>query len=346
MEPDLILSSTDKLLHAGRLAWSQARLPVPLRCLSIAAEHTRERALPRGAVLAREGESLAACHLLVQGRLSVSRRGRVLGEAESGSLVGLEALLSQDPLGLGVVAATDARVLELDADTLLELLEDQFPIVHEGISAATRRLLELVRRLPGPQDDSTRLSVPQLPGKALTLVEALLFLRAPGGPFERSSIDALAELAGASRPVPFERGHVFWREGEPADRVAFIVAGSVACAASRDPEPCLWRVEPGRFLGLLEAVAREPRWYEAVAETAGIAIEHDVDRWADVFEDNVAIAIDCLAWVSRTTLALLERESGSGHELFAFFTTLAGPPASPSGFRDDAANRWDLNSRK
>jgi CRP-like cAMP-binding protein len=180
----------------------------------------------------------------------------------------------------------------------------------------------------------------------MSLVEVLLFLRAPGGPFERSSIDALVELAGALRQVPFARGHVFWREGEPARRVGFIVAGSVACAVSRGPEPCLWRVEPGRFLGLLEAAAREPRWYDAVAETAGIALEHDVDGWADVLEDNVAIAIDCLAWVSRTTLALLERESEQGRELFEFFTTLATPQPSPSGFHDDVANERGFGSRK
>ena len=81
---------------------------------------------------------MASCYLLVRGRVRVSRRGVVLGEAESGSLVGLEALLSQDQMGLGVVAVTDVLALQLDADTLLGILGDQFPLVHDRRSAAPR----------------------------------------------------------------------------------------------------------------------------------------------------------------------------------------------------------------
>src|SRR4029453_4319394 len=114
------------------------------------------RAFPHGAVLAREGEPLASSYLLVQGRVRVSRRGTVLGEAEPGALVGFEGLLSQDPLGLGVVAATDVLALQLDHDTLLGILDDQFPLVHLATRAATRRFLELIRRLAGPRHDSTR----------------------------------------------------------------------------------------------------------------------------------------------------------------------------------------------
>ena len=104
MDAEANLSPTDKLLYLGRMAWSRTRLPLALGRLSIAAEHVRERAFPRGAALAREGEPMASFYLLVRGRVHVSRRGAVLGEAEPGSLVGLEAVLSQDHLGLGVVA--------------------------------------------------------------------------------------------------------------------------------------------------------------------------------------------------------------------------------------------------
>ena len=92
----------------------------------------RERAFARGGALAREGEPMASCYLLVRGRVRISRRGVVLGEAESGSLVGLEALLSQDQMGLGVAAVTDVLALQLDADTLVGILGDQFPLVHRG----------------------------------------------------------------------------------------------------------------------------------------------------------------------------------------------------------------------
>ena len=41
------------------------------------------------------------------------------------------------------------------------------------------------------------------------------------------------------------------------------------------------------------------------------------------------VALDYLAWVSRTTLELIERELGPGRDLLEFFTVLA-PPLAPT----------------
>jgi CRP-like cAMP-binding protein len=316
------LSTVDKLLYLGRVTWPHATLPVALRRLSVAADHMRERAFARGGALAREGEPMASCYLLVRGRVRVSRRGVVLGEAESGSLVGLEALLSQDQMGLGVVAVTDVLALQLDADTLLGILGDQFPLVHQAIGGATRRLLALVRRLPGPGDESPSLLGPRPAGRLMNLVEVLLHLRTPGVPFERSSIDALAELAAKVTQVAFRPGQVFWRHDERARRLGLIVDGSVACTAALDGTTSSFRLGPGRPLGVVEALAGERRWHDAVAETAGVLIELDVEDLIDMFEDNVDIALDYLAWLSRSTLELIETRLGPGRELLEFFTTL------------------------
>jgi hypothetical protein len=88
-------------------------------------------------------------------------------------------------------------------------------------------------------------------------------------------------------------------------------------------------VGPGRPLGVLESVAGEPRWFDAVAETPGVLIEDDVERLIDLFEDNTDVALDYLAWVSRSTLELIERELGPGRDLLEFFTILA-PPLAPT----------------
>jgi len=339
MAGDNSLTTTDKLLYLGRLAWSQARLPVALLRLSIAAEHLRERAFPRGALLAREGEAMTSCYVLARGRVRLSRRGVVLGEAERGSLVGLEPLLAQDHLGIGVVAETDVLALQLDSDTLLGILGDHFPLVHEGIRAATRRLLALIQRLPGLRDDATGLLFPPPSGRPMNLAEVLLFLRTPGGPFERSSIDALAELAVACTLSPFERGHVFWRAGDRACRIGLVVDGHVACTSTRARGACSWRVGPGRSLGVLEAAAGEPRWFDAVAETRGLVLEQDVESLADLYEDNVDLALDYLAWVSRTTLHLIERELGPGRELLELLTTLAASETPAASAREPREER-------
>jgi CRP-like cAMP-binding protein len=325
MDVEPTLTTVDKLLHLGRVTWPHATVPVALRRLSVAAEHMRARSFAAGRELAREGEPMASCYLLVRGRARVSRRGVVLGQAEPGSLVGLEALLSQDDMGLGVVAITDVVALQLEADTLVGILGDQFPLVHQAIRAATRRLLALIRRLPGPSSESSRLLGPRPAGRLMNLVEVLLHLRTPGGPFERSSIDALAQLAAAVSQVAFQPGYVFWKRGERARRLGMVVEGSVACTGL-EGTAASFRVGPGHPLGALEALAGEQRWHDAVAETAGLLIELDVDDLIDMFEDNVDIALDYLAWLSRHTLALIETTHGPGRELLEFFTTLGASP--------------------
>jgi CRP-like cAMP-binding protein len=137
-------------------------------------------------------------------------------------------------------------------------------------------------------------------------------------------------MAATAAHVTFQPGHAFWREGERATRICLVVEGSVVCTASRDGAPCVFRAGPGRPMGALEAMTGEPRWYDAVAETPGLVVEHDVERLTDLFEDNVDVALDYLAWVSRTTLDLIERELGPGRELLEFFTTLSAPQAPPA----------------
>ena len=69
-----------------------------------------------------------------------------------------------------------------------------------------------------------------------------------------------------------------------------------------------------------ESIAGEPRWHDAVAETHAEVLEHDMDDVIDVFEDNIEMAMDFLAWVSSDALNLIETTLGPGPELLAFFT--------------------------
>jgi hypothetical protein len=96
----------------------------------------------------------------------------------------------------------------------------------------------------------------------------------------------------------------------------YLALAAVAVVPAR-PRP------PAR---VLEALAGERRWHDAVAETAGVLIELDVEDLIDMFEDNVDIALDYLAWLSRGTLELIESRLGPGRELLEFFTTLTASP--------------------
>jgi CRP-like cAMP-binding protein len=99
---------------------------LPPADLAVLGECARERVTKRGAALLRAGEPVSAVHLILEGRVRIRRRGRELGIAERGVVVGGGLLLSRDPEGLEAVAQTDTVTLELDRESVLDALEDRF----------------------------------------------------------------------------------------------------------------------------------------------------------------------------------------------------------------------------
>ena len=63
-----------------------------------------------------------------------------------------------------------------------------------------------------------------------------------------------------------------------------------------------------------------PSRIDAITETRVRVLEINVNDLIDVFEDNVEMGMDFLAWLSKAALALIESTSGSGPELLEFFT--------------------------
>jgi CRP-like cAMP-binding protein len=280
----------------------------------------RDRRFKAGAVLIREGEVPVAAYSVVRGRVSVSRRGQILGEVGPGAAVGVGAILSRDVLGLGAIAVTDGLALELDRETLVDIFEDFFPFLLEAITETSRRHLELIKRLKQVPDQLPTIypEVSALGG--LDFVERLLLFKSPEGPFELSSIDALAEIAQRAQHRSIEAGTTLWSEGERAGTACLIVSGSIRCSAPRDGGPVEFRAGGGTAIGALESIAGERRWHDAVAESRVEVLETDVSDLIDVFEDNVEMAMDFLAWASNAALTLVETTFGPGPELLDFFT--------------------------
>jgi CRP-like cAMP-binding protein len=154
----------------------------------------------------------------------------------------------------------------------------------------------------------------------LDFVERLLLLKTRDGPFEHGSIDALAEIAQRARHRLIEPGATLWKEGERAATACLIVSGSVRCSASRSDGPVSFYAGRGAAIGALESIARQRRWHDAIADARVEVLEHDVSDLIDVFEDNVEMAMDFLAWVSSAALNVIETTFGPGPELLAFFT--------------------------
>ena len=231
--------------------------------LGLVAEQTRTRVFQAGEHLLRQGEPMGAVHIVVEGRILLRRGEQVLGHATTGAGVGGIGFLARDANGVDAVAETDVVALELDGDTLDEILEDHFSILRHVMRETSRGLVDLWHEAPR---ECLAAQVPmRAPGFEgdLDLVERMLFLRA-GLPFIRSSASALADLARNLVELHFAPGTVLWRRGEPARQVQMLVHGRVSCVA---PIPDFeLQPEPGYPLGGLDAVGGVPRWYDAICE--------------------------------------------------------------------------------
>jgi CRP-like cAMP-binding protein len=305
----------ERLLHLRTLPILGTLSPEDL---GLVAEQARTRVFRKGERLLRKGEPIGAVHIIVEGRVHLRRGEQDLGLASPGAAVGGLGYLARDPNGVEAVAETDVVALELDGDTLDEILEDRFPVLQHILRETSRGLIDLWHEAPREcLAAQTRMVAPGFKSP-LDLVQRMLFLR-EGLPFIRASASALADLARGLVELRFEKGTVLWRRGEPGRQVQMLVEGRVSCA-SPIQDFCL-EPEPGFPLGGLDAVAGVPRWYDAVCETPVVTLSGNAEILFDLFEDNSDVAMAYLAQVSRVHLDVLERIAAAGREasLLPFF---------------------------
>lgn len=295
--------------HVERILYLR-KIPIvgtlPPRDLALVAEYARERSFPRGTVIFREGEPVPAIQYLVDGTVHVSRKGVLMGHAGAGSAVGGIGVLARDGDGIQAVAEADTMTLELPADAVFELFEDQFPILHHVLREVCRQLIALVLRVPSTLEvaPSLRVRGPVRPSAGdLDLVDRILLLRQVPS-LSRASVNALAELSRGMAEVRFEPGVTVWQEGDPSGWVLIVLDGALSCACSTGYR---FRLGPGTPPGALESTAETPRWFTAVTESPLVALHGQFEALLDVFEDNYEMAADYLAFMSRWLLEGMER---------------------------------------
>jgi CRP-like cAMP-binding protein len=295
--------------------------------LGLVADQARVRAFRRGEHLHRSGERILAVHVVVEGRVHLWRAGRDLGYASPGTGVGGLGFLARDDSGIDAVAETDVVVLELDAETLLEVIEDRASILRVLLHEMSRRLIDLWHQAPEAcQAAQTQMAAPGF-GRSLLLVERMLFLRT-ALPFIRSSASALADLARVLVELSFEPGTLLWHRGDAARQVLLLVNGRVSCSA---PIEGFCLAPPAGFpLGGLEAVAGALRWYDATCETPVTVLSGDVEVLFDLFEDNPDVGLEYVAQIARVQLRAVECLAGTDRDTILGSLLGAGLRPAPS----------------
>jgi CRP-like cAMP-binding protein len=275
---------------------------LPATDLALIAEYLTERTFAPGEVLHTQDEPLAALHFVAEGSVLIQSAGATVARALRGAELGGLEMVARSPAQFTAVAETETLTLELTTEANAEMLDDHFGIYHSVLRQTCREIIEHHRRMPA--EASAAMPPPRvmaMPERELDLVERIFFLRqAP--PFARSSINALAELSRAITEVRFDPGTVLWSEGYSARGIFLVVSGLVRAASPRFGYEMM--VGAGQPLGIVEAFAQIPRWYEATVVEPTVVLTGDVETFVDVLEDNFEMAMDYLAVIARWMLTL------------------------------------------
>lgn len=270
--------------------------------LATLASFVTERVFRKGETLLEPGQPAMSIFLIIDGEVEMFLDGLSIGTYSSRMSVGGVAALARDPRGAHAVARSDVFALELDAEEMDELFEDNHNLIVGVLGALARTLRELQEAQGGVAMPGK--AFPDYPtARGLTLVDKMFVLRATQN-FREVSIEALSEIAEGAREVYYEEGERIWRRGAPAAHSLMIVSGRVvATPPSKKPQ-----VFTSRWIvGGLDDLGKLPRWYDLHAETDTLALELSSTNLFDVFEDYPDMGVRMLRGLSRGALALQER---------------------------------------
>lgn len=288
------LALTERLLHLRTLP-ILSRLT--LAELAAIAPYLRPRSFAADEVIARGDEPATTVHLMTAGRARMLRGGHLFGHLETPDAVGFLPLMARMPDAFEVVAERPTRTLELDADTLMEILEDHFQLLIGTLRVTSRAVLAEFREIPPEQKrilfdtaPPPAHAAPALPPRPLDTVERLFHLRRMR-PFRHTSIDSLALVARTMTEVRFDAGTMLWRVGDDAKDVLLLLSGRVIGRSGSLVE----EFGPGVAIGGFDAMAGEPRWADMQAVEPVVALRGSIELLLDVFEDDHEMGRDFLA---------------------------------------------------
>lgn len=317
-----LLDLTQRILYLRSIPIATMLTPAVLK---IMAGNMRERTFAPKECLMKQGEPLRAVYSLTEGRVSLIRKGVPFGELVPPQSLGFLGVLARAEGTYDATAEEPTRVLELDADALLELMEDHFELTFAIVRYLSERLLAEIQELPAQvMQERMGGTAPPAPERPLDLVERILYLRGLRA-YSETNLNALAQLAVRLVECRFSPGETIWNVDAPSDRVLLVRAGTAICTA--DGGKKRWRVEPNSGVGGMEVLAHKPRWYSAEAETPLVGFWVAMDSMVDLLEDDFTMAGNFISMLANEVINVLERKASLG-SLQRDATSLGAAPAS------------------
>jgi CRP-like cAMP-binding protein len=296
--------------------------------VSLLAQNVEERAFGKGETILAAGSIPELFHTIVNGEVAASgiEHGEtVLGP---GRVLGLLTTLARLEEGLQATARTEVRTLSMRSDVLAEVMEDRMSILLHLIRHIAKGTLALRRHIPDGTVLGRGATFEVGSSGRIDLVTRLGLLRR-SAIFRRAGVGTLVQLASTIEDRRIPGGQRLWSAGDPSGYFYLVVEGTVRCEL---PGGTRFYATAGYPLGNLESQAVEPRWYDAVTESPVVALRSEIERFRDVLEDNVDVAMDFLGQVALSRISVgRERRDGLPPGLSAGASDRSGKPERTGG---------------
>lgn len=265
--------------------------------LALLAEHGVRRTYVAGDVITEEGDPPRMIAVIVEGQVTITRKGRPPVVFRQGDGFGMLTVMAEQPVGRAV-ADTSVVTLEIPAAAFRVALEENFSLLRNSLRIMSLALGRARGNLPADADNPPKMDLGAYYENPRTLVEQLIELRK--GPFVQMNIDALVDLARRMIEVRVPAGHTFWSAGEASRFALHVEYGCVRCTA-----PDGKHVDIGQdfTIGVMDVWSNQPRSYTAKTETPVIGYRIDYEDFLVICEMHLSVGLDMLRGLARQFLA-------------------------------------------
>lgn len=263
------------------------------------AEHARARRWRQGDLLLQAGQPVRHVHIVTFGNVHTVHGSRVV-DVRRGFGAGFLSTLARDEQGLHAEATEPTTTLEIPADALFAVYEENFSLLRGALRNLSRSLLQSRGNLPVRADAAA--SDPPL-GEwhdgDHTLVEKMMMLRETGL-FASVNLDAVIDVARRQEPVEYAKGDEIWALDTRPTFSLRVNYGHVRCVEASGTEVL---VGTEFVLGSMDALSDMPRRYAAFAQTPVQGFLLGQDPFLAALETHPAVGLDLAALLARSLLA-------------------------------------------
>ncbi len=258
----------------------------------------RQVDVPAGHVLYERARTATTVFQVMSGEVAMDAPAAPSWRVAAGGTAGFVDFLQGRPHARTAVAATPARLVELDTADYLDYLEDNFEVSHRMMSWLSHEIIADAVARPEAQELLASTGSAKSPSFAkveLSTVERLMILsRMPA--FRGASTQGIANLAQSAVEARFAPGEVIVAAGASSTLVSLLVEGAVELQ-----NPAGARVtRAGRdFLAHVEELTTAPRLNSVIAISPLVVLQIEREELLDRLEEHFDLMMALFAAIAR-----------------------------------------------